>query len=117
VDEDLAVLRREWDAEEGSFLLRLRGDLVWDRAAFSRMERAMRAVCAACQGREELPRRLAEGYHYVTHFVPEWTSHPHFPRPEPAEYYEDCLERLRDLADWFFRGEHAYRLPHAWQPL
>lgn len=117
VDDALVVLRREWDAEDGSFLLRLRCDLVWDRAAFSRLERTMRAVCAQHQGQDELPRWLAEGFYYVSHFVSDWTSHPHFHRPEPPEYYEDCLERLRDLADWFFRGEHSYQEPLTWPDL
>lgn len=44
MDETTKVLRREFDAEEGSFLLRLRGDLEWDRAAFTSLERAMRAI-------------------------------------------------------------------------
>lgn len=49
VDEVMSVLRQEFDAEEGSFLLRLRGDLEWDRAAFTRLERAMRAACEQLQ--------------------------------------------------------------------
>ncbi|WP_338779068.1 hypothetical protein [Streptomyces sp. DG1A-41] len=40
-----------------------------------------------------------------------------FPRPEPKEYYAACIERLTDLADWFFRGEHAYMEPHTWSEL
>ncbi len=117
MDDALVELRREWDAEEGSFLLRLRSDLVWDRAAFTRLEHTMRVVCAQHQDAEDLPRWLAEGFYYVSHFVADWTSHPHFHRPEPQGYYEDCLERLSDLADWFFRGEHAYLKPHVWADL
>ena len=59
----------------------------------------------------------AEGFYYVSHFVAEWTSHPNFPRPEPASYCQECLERLRDLADWFFHGWHAYQEPHVWRDL
>ena len=94
------VLRREFDSEEGSFLLRIRSDLVWDREAFSRLERAMRTTCERYQGgSDDLPRWLAEGFYDVSHTVPGWTSHPHFPRPQPERYYEDCVERLVDLAD------------------
>jgi hypothetical protein len=110
----MAVLRREFDAEEGSFLLRLRCDLDWDRAAFTRLDHAMRAACAQFRDHDDLPRWLAEDFYHVSHFVADWTSHPQFPRPEPAHYYESCLERLRDLADWFFRGEHDYQLPYTW---
>ncbi|MEV4754986.1 hypothetical protein AB0J86_07720 [Micromonospora sp. NPDC049559] len=116
-DDALAVLRREFDAEEGSFLLGLRGRLEWDRDAFRRLERAMRAACVRQQGREVFERWLAEGFYEVSHFVPDWTGHPNFPRPQPREYYEDCLERVADLADWFFRGEHAYQEPHEWPEL
>ncbi len=44
--DDLALLRQEFTAGDGSFLLRLRIDLHWDRPAFSRLEQAMRRVCA-----------------------------------------------------------------------
>lgn len=117
VDDVAAVLPEEFEAVADSFLLRLRVDLVWDRAAFSRLEQAMRLVCEQYEGREDLPRRMADGFYEVSHFVAEWTSHPNFPRPEPAQYYQDCLERLRDLADWFFRGWHAYQEPHDWRDL
>ncbi|MEU4561107.1 hypothetical protein AB0F72_22220 [Actinoplanes sp. NPDC023936] len=118
MDDALTVLRREFEATEGSFLLCLRGaDLVWDRAAFSQLEQTMRTVCKQYEGRDDLPRWMAEGFYYVSHFVTEWTSHPNFPRPEPVQYYHDCLERLRDLADWFFHGWHAYQEPHVWRDL
>ncbi len=117
MDDALTVLRREFEAVEGSFLLRLRRDLVWDRAAFSRLEQAMRVACAHYEGHDDVPRWLAEGFYEVSQFVAEWTGHPNFPRPQPAQYYRDCLERLRDLADWFFRGCHAYQEPHVWRDL
>ncbi|MFJ5829590.1 hypothetical protein [Streptomyces sp. NPDC093089] len=44
-------------------------------------------------------------------------SHPNFPRPEPREYYDACIERLSDLADWFFLGWHTYTEPHVWPEL
>ncbi|WP_106253222.1 hypothetical protein [Allonocardiopsis opalescens] len=116
-DDARAVLLREFGAEDGSFLIRLRADLAWDRAAFTRLERAMRAVCADSAGDELLDRRLAEGFYHLATWVGPWTSHPDFPRPSPAEYYDACLERLGDLADWYFRGEHAYVEPHTWPEL
>jgi hypothetical protein len=117
VDDVLTVLREEFEADDGSFLLRLRTELVWDRAAFSRLESAMRAGCESFQQQDDLPRWLAEGYFYLSHFVTEWTSHPNFPIPEPEGYYTDCLERIRDLADWFFHGVHSYLEPHDWAEL
>jgi hypothetical protein len=108
------MLQREFEAADGSFLLCLRSDLVWDRAAFTRLEQAMRAACELYAGHDDLPRWIAEGFYEVSHFAQEWTGHPNFPRPEPAQYYQDGLERLRELADWFFRGWHAYQHPHVW---
>jgi hypothetical protein len=117
MDEVLTAQRDEFEAADGTFLLLIRSDLKWDRATFTRLEQAMRATCAIYQQQEELPRWLAEGYYYVSHFVADWTSHPNFPRPDPEDYYTDCLERLSDLADWFFRGVHNYQEPHTWAEL
>ncbi|MFF7250057.1 hypothetical protein ACFZBU_39920 [Embleya sp. NPDC008237] len=115
--EFVEVLRQEFRADEGSFLLRLRGDLEWDRAAFTRLERAMRAACERYQSSERLDRWLVEGFHEVATWVPSWTSHPDFPRPSPDAYYQACVERIGDLADWFFRGRHNYSEQHAWVDL
>src|SRR5690606_35179672 len=40
-----------------------------------------------------------------------------FPRPAPESYHSACLERLEDLADWFFRGESPYLPGHTWPAL
>ncbi|MCX4851095.1 hypothetical protein [Streptomyces sp. NBC_00893] len=116
MDETIEILRREFNAEEGSFLLQLRG-MQWDRAAFTRLEQAMRAVCAEFGTIEKIERWLAEGFYEMATAVPSWTSHPSFPRPAPDTYFEDCLERIGDLADWFFRGESNYCPGHAWTDL
>ncbi|MFE7591615.1 hypothetical protein ACFU6K_19625 [Kitasatospora sp. NPDC057512] len=116
MDEVMSVLRQEFDAEEGSFLLRLRGELEWDRAAFTRLERA-RAACKQLQEEQKLDRWIAEGFYELATWVPSWTSHPNFPRPVPDSYYEDCIERLGDLADWFFRGWHDRSEGDSWVDL
>ena len=114
-----AVLRQEFDSEPGSFMHRLYVDRVWDRSAFSRLERAMREVCRDYGGQDQdrLERWLAEGYFVSATWVRDHTSHPSFPRPDPRDYYEACLERLWELADWFFRGYHVYQEPHDWEDL
>ncbi|WP_326763569.1 hypothetical protein OG978_02350 [Streptomyces sp. NBC_01591] len=116
MDETIEVLRREFNAEEGSFLLQLRGRQ-WDRTAFTRLEQAMRAACAQFETSEKIDRWLAEGFYEVATAVPSWTSHPAFPRPAPDAYYEECLERIGDLADRFFRGESNYYPGHVWTDL
>ena len=117
VDDAVVVLRQEFEAGEGGFLLGLRPELVWDRGAFTRLERAMRAVCERVQGDDTLERWMAEGFYYIPRFVRDWTTHPNFPRPQPQQYHDDCLRRLDDLADWFFHGWHMYQQPHIWPDL
>ena len=115
--DDLELLRREFSAEEGSFLLQLRIDLHWDRHAFSRLEQAMRRVCAQQESREQLDRWLVEGYWYLSDFVPAHISHPNFPRPEPAGYYEAAVKRLWDLQYWFATGQSLYLDDYKWPDL
>ena len=111
------VLRQEFGSEPRSFLFRLRNDRVWDRIAFTRLEQAMRAVCRDNEDQDHLERWLAEGYFYCATSVRDDTAHPSFPRPKPERYYSACLERLWELADWYFRGYHVYQEPHDWEDL
>lgn len=113
----MAMLRREFEAGDGSFLIGLRAGLEWDRAAFSRLEQAMRRACEQTQDQDRLERWMAEGFYYLSRFVRDFTSHPDFPRPKPAQYHQECLQRLDDLADWFFQGHHNYEEPHEWRDL
>jgi hypothetical protein len=115
--DDLELLRREFSAQDGSFLLQLRLDLHWDRQAFSRLEQAMRRACAQLESRDDLDRWLAEGYWYLSDFVPGHTSHPNFPRPEPAGYYQAAIQRLWDLQYWFVTGQSPYLDSHQWPDL
>jgi hypothetical protein len=115
--DDIALLQREFGADDGSFLLQLRLDLHWDREAFSRLEQAMRRVCAQQEGRDRLDRWLVGGYWYLADFVPAHTGHSRFPRPEPQAYYEAALRRLRDLQNWFVTGRSPYLPHHTWPDL
>jgi hypothetical protein len=40
-EDYLSVLQHEFAGDEGSFLLQLRPDMTWDRAAFNRLTQAM----------------------------------------------------------------------------
>lgn len=115
--DDLELLRREFGADEGSFLLQVRTDLHWDRAAFSQLEQAMRRVCAQMESRQQLERWLVEGYWYLSDNIPAHTGHPDFPRPEPAEYYDAAIKRLRDLQYWFMTDESMYEPDYDWPDL
>lgn len=102
------ILRREFDAEEGSFMIQLRCSLVWDKTAFSRLVQAMEWCAAAHEGQETIARWIAFGFWYLETNVPDFSQHPNFPRPYGDEYYEGAYRRLRDLSYWLFVGECIY---------
>lgn len=104
-----AILRSEFEAGDGSFLSRLRAELIWDQAAFSRLVISMEAWAASHERDSALPRWIAEGFWFCERFTREWSSHPNFPREYPPEYHEKAWQRLSDLAYWLFRGESPYQ--------
>src|SRR2546423_2120934 len=103
------ILRREFNAEEGSFLLQLRCSLVWDKTAFARLVIEMEKCAVAHEGQDVIARWIAEGFWYLETFVPEHSRHPAFPRPHGETYYESAYERLRDLSYWLFVGERVFQ--------
>jgi hypothetical protein len=111
------ILRREFAAEEGSFLLKLRCELCWDKAAFSRLIQAMEKCAAYHQGRDDIERWVAEGFWYLEGFTKDWSTHPSFPRSHGEEYYQTAYVRLRDLSYWLFVGESPYEGGDPLEPL
>ena len=110
MDDVEAALRREFDAEPGTFLLALRTELTWSHPAFLRLVEAMQAYVEREQARpaserDRLDRRTAEGFWYVDGFVRDWSTHPAFPRERGSDDHARACERLRDLAFWYFVGE------------
>ncbi|MEI7685173.1 MAG: hypothetical protein WCL32_09110 [Planctomycetota bacterium] len=103
------ILKREFTAQDGSFLIQLRPNLIWDKEAFSTLAAAMETCCKQCEQQETLDRWMVEGFWYMSWFVREWTSHPNFPRPLPLQYYEQSLRRLEALSYWYFSGCSPYQ--------
>ncbi|WP_210203234.1 hypothetical protein [Labrys okinawensis] len=104
----LQTLQREFQAGEGSFVLRLRSDLQWDRQAFGNLVSAMQACCREHESTQVLDRWMAEGFWYTQWFVRSWVDHPNFPRTYTQDYYQKACTRLDDLAQWFFSGINPY---------
>ncbi len=102
MDDWQRILRSEFDAAEGSFLLSLRCKLAWDVDAFDRLTSAMEACCRAKAGEELVERWVAEGFWYLSWFGKDWTTHPNFPRWRTEEYYQVAYEYLDGLAYSFF---------------
>ena len=101
------VLKREFDAEEGSFLLRMRCELDWDWQAYRRLTSAMYDVADEARGQASIETWVAQGFWFVDTSVRDWTGHPSFPRPSEEEY-RDAIQLLHDLAWFLFTGESPY---------
>jgi hypothetical protein len=101
------ILRREFDAEEGSFLIQVRCRLEWDWDAFRRLTSAMYDVADEAKGQPSVETWIAQGFWYCDTFIRNWTSHPNFPRP-PEGAYRDALELLSNLASFLFTGLNPY---------
>ncbi|MBS2546900.1 hypothetical protein KGQ19_08455 [Catenulispora sp. NL8] len=52
----IEALRREHNAEDGTFLLLARAEGVWNRDAFNRLQRVMREVCEELADRDRIDR-------------------------------------------------------------
>jgi hypothetical protein len=104
----LTILRREFAAEDSSFLIQLRGNLKWDKQAFLRLVTAMEQCCAEIENDERVDRWLADGFWYISWFAESWATHKNFPKEFPEEYYRDAFETLSMLAEYFFTGSHPY---------
>lgn len=109
MDDYLVVLKGEFDAEDGSFLIQLRCDLEWSKDDFQRLVNAMQKYLERHPATESIERWIASGFWYLDHFAKDWTSHPDFPRRHEQDYYERAYERLHELADWLFTGESPYK--------
>lgn len=108
MDDYLVILRNEFEAGEGSFLIQIRPYLNWDKVAFTRLILAMQTCCEQSYHLDKLDRWIAEGFWFIPDFVQTWTTHPNFPRVHSEEYYDKAYERMRDLAWWFFMAESPY---------
>jgi hypothetical protein len=117
MDDAVEILKHEFEAGEGSFLLQLRCDLRWDESAFSRLAAAMLGYVCTRRSQDPIPRWIAEGFWYLDFFVKEWSSHENFPRPSAPRYYEKATKRLHDLAFWLFMGQSPYEEGRGFEPL
>ena len=108
MEDFMAILKNEFDADEGSFLIGLRPNLEWDKEAFNRLSSAMKQCAESHSSEQKLERWVAEGFWYVPRFVREWATHSNFPKVHATDYYERAFARLDDLAYWYFMGQSPY---------
>jgi tetratricopeptide (TPR) repeat protein len=103
-----AILRREFNAEEGSFLHQVRCGLKWDWDAFRRLTSAMYDVAEDTKGQLSIETWIAQGFWFCDTWIKDWTSHPNFPQP-PENSYRDAIELVHDLASFLFFAESPYK--------
>ncbi|HEY8026798.1 MAG TPA: hypothetical protein VIF60_19820 [Burkholderiaceae bacterium] len=101
------ILKSEFDAEDGTFLLIARCQLSWDKNAFKWLTAVMYDVAANVNKSNEIPKWIANGFWFCDKWIPEWTSHPNFLRPDDRYYKKSC-ELIHDLAYFLFNGESPY---------
>lgn len=112
----MEILRSEYSAEPGSFLLTARVERRWDPEAFQRLQRAMLEVCREVSGHDSIERWIADCFWYVEGFVREDCAHPAFPQPVPG-YYEAAKRRTFDLSSWLFTGQCPHQPSYEWPDL
>jgi hypothetical protein len=101
------ILKREFDAKDGSFLMLLRAELRWDWIAFRRLTGVMYDVADEVRGKPAIESWIAEGFWYCDTWIKEWTHHPDFPRPSQPEHLA-ALALIHDLSYFLFIGESPY---------
>ncbi|MGC4014605.1 MAG: hypothetical protein QM755_08845 [Luteolibacter sp.] len=102
-------LQYQFDAEEGSFLLKLRCELIWDKEAFHCLVEAMEVCAREQEAVQALDRKTAEGFWYCSWFIEQWATHPSFPKDYDEDYYQQAFEHLRDLSFWYFTGHKPWK--------
>ena len=101
------ILKREFDAEDESFLMRARCELTWDGAAFRRLTSAMFDVASEERRKSSIETWIASGFWFIDSWIGEWTGHPHFPHPPEPEHSE-AIQLIHDLCFYLFIGESPY---------
>jgi hypothetical protein len=107
--KDEALLRSEFDAEEGSFLLQLRCEARWDEERFQKLIAAMERCAESYAGNDSLPRWLAAGFWFMDTIVPNQVKHEAFAKQHDAKFFDERCGRLAETAYWFFTGDSGGR--------
>ncbi len=103
----LVVLQKEFSAEPESFIIELVAHCDWNEQRFQHLADAMETCCENMKSMSEIPRWLARGFWFTPDYVASWVSrYIHGPDNEYSrDYLLKCVERLNDLAYFFFYGE------------
>ncbi len=111
MDDYLTILRKELDAEEGSFLLKFRCFADWDKVAFARLIRAMEQCAREHEGRDVIETWIARGFWFLETTTTGLVNRPERKPSADDDYYRRGCARLGDLSYWLFFGESPYEGP------
>jgi hypothetical protein len=101
------ILKREFDAEEGSFLIQARCHANWDWDAFRRLTSAMYDVADEVRGQPTIETWIAQGFWFCETWIQDWTRHPNSTRPPEA--YRDAKGLVHELSSFLFTGLNPYK--------
>src|SRR5689334_4982493 len=101
------ILKSEFEAEKGSFILQARR-YEWDWDAFRRLTSAMYDVAEEVKGQPTIETWIAEGFWFCDTWIRGHTSHSNFPRP-PEDAYREALALLNHLASFLFTGQSPFK--------
>ncbi len=102
------ILRTEFSADEGSFLLVLHVWNIWDDEAFTRVTTAMWECCEDQEHQETVEHWLANGFWDMYGEVTGYLANPAARRVNSPEYYAKAVSSVFDLACWYFSGERPF---------
>jgi hypothetical protein len=92
------VLKYEFEASEGSFVLQCRcGGR--DKEAHARLFRAMIECCKSHEGQTHIERWIASGFHFLDSYM----SYPCEGLEE--KYFANAITNFSHLSYWLFEGE------------
>lgn len=103
------TLKDELNAEDGSFLLELRTNLIWNHNSFINLLTEINREYKRTKEDSKLSREIASGIWYISDLIKSWTEHENFPKKHSAEYYEKSFELINDLAYSYFMSESPYQ--------
>lgn len=103
------TLKNELNAEEGSFLLGLRINLIWDHTSFINLMNEIHKEFKNTKNNLELNREIANGVWYISHFIKDWSEHENFPKVFPSEYYLKAYTLIDDISYEYFMGQSIYQ--------
>jgi hypothetical protein len=100
-------LKRQFDSEEGSFMLIVYNERRWDWDEFKKLTWSMYQVAHESQRQSTIETWIAQGFWYCDTWIRDFTRHPDFPHPE-RQAHNNAIELISNLAYFLFCGESPF---------